>query len=286
MPPPLYCVSDGTVPATTTGLLAAACAARGVAFVPIDAGRFDPCEEVALAAGDLLFRPAVSYAAVRVEQALYDDSLATFYGDGEALFFDGVAAPLLFARRGLPIPRTIALLHNDRAQLRRAVERVGGLPVVVKVPGGEGGVGVMLLESFASLASVLDHLFAAGRTPQLMAYVRGATHWRVVVVGSRAVAAYRNHPYPDDFRSGPSSDPLDYMVPTPSPLTELAVAATRAIRREHAGVDILQHESGRLYLLEANFPCYFPQAQLVGGIDVAGALLDHLLAKSERLLAE
>jgi glutathione synthase/RimK-type ligase-like ATP-grasp enzyme len=283
MPPPFYCVTDATVPATTTELLAAACAARGVTCVPVDAGRFDPCEEVELPAGAMLFRPAVSSAAVRVEQALYGDGLATFYADGEALFFDGAAAPLLFARRGLPIPRTITLLHNDRAQLRRAVERVGGLPVVVKVPGGEGGVGVMLLESFASLASVLDHLFAAGRAPQLMAYVADAAHWRVVVVGSRAVAAYRNHPYPDDFRSGPSGDPADYMVPTPSPLTELAVAATRAIRREFAGVDILAHASGRLYLLEANFPCYFPQAQLVGGIDVAGAMLEHLLAKSRRL---
>ncbi|PCC68330.1 RimK-like ATP-grasp domain-containing protein [Nannocystis exedens] len=283
MPPPLYCVTDATVPATTTALLAAACAARGVRFEEVDVGRFDPCEEVELRAGDLLFRPAVSYAAVRVEQALFAESVATFYASGDALCFDGAAAPLLFARRGLPIPRTVTLLRNDRAQQRRAVELLGGLPLVVKVPGGEGGVGVMLLESWASLVSVLDHLFATGRTPQLMTYVPEAIHWRVVVIGERAVAAYRNHPYPDDFRSGPSSDPADYEVPTPSPLTALAVAATRAIRREFAGVDILAHASGRLYLLEANFPCYFPQAQVVGGIDVAGAMLAHLLEKSERL---
>lgn len=271
------------MPATTTELLARACAERGAAYVPVDVGLVDPCEEIELQAGDLLFRPAVSPAAVRIEQALHDESVATFYTSGEALFFDGAAAPLLFARRGLPIPRTITLLRNDRAQIRRAVELVGGLPVVVKVPGGEGGIGVMLLESAASLMSVLDHLFASGRTPQLMAYVPDATHWRVVVVGARAVAAYRNHPYPDDFRTGPSREPADYVVPTPSPLTALAVAATQAIRREFAGVDILVHASGRLYLLEANFPCYFPQAQLVGGIDVAGAMLDHLLEKSARL---
>ncbi|WP_434417620.1 ATP-grasp domain-containing protein [Nannocystis pusilla] len=285
MPPPLYCVTDATVPAITTELLAAACAARGVAYVPVEVERFDPCEETWLRAGDMLFRPAVSYAAVRVEQALFTESAATFYASGEALCFDGAAAPLLFARRGLPIPRTVTLLRNDRAQQRRAVELLGGLPLVVKVPGGEGGVGVMLVESWASLVSVLDHLFAAGRTPQLMAYVADAVHWRVVVVGSRAVAAYRNHPYPGDFRSGPSSDPADYEVPSPSPLTELAVAATRAIRREFAGIDILAHASGRLYLLEANFPCYFPQAQVVGGIDVAGAMLGHLLEKSGRLVA-
>lgn len=283
MPPPFYCVTDVTVPEATTRLLAEACARRDVLYVPVDVAGFDPTEDVELLPGDLLYRPAVAYAATRIEQALVADEVATFYSDGDALFFDGAAAPLIFTRRGLPIPRTIALLHNDRARIRRAVERVGGLPVVVKVPGGEGGVGVMLLDTWPALLSVLDQLFASGRSPQLMAFVAGATHWRVVVVGGRAVAAYRNYTYADDFRSGPSSDPADYLVPPPSPLTELAVAAVQAIRREFGGVDVLAHPSGRLYLLEANFPCYFPQAQEVGGIDVAGAMLDHLLEKSARL---
>ena len=61
----------------------------------------------------------------------------------------------------------------------------------------------------------------------------------------------------------------------------LAVSAVQAIRRELGGVDILEHPSGRLYLLEANFPCYFPQAQVVAGIDVAGAMVDHLLTKRD-----
>jgi hypothetical protein len=283
MPPPLYCVTDVTVPETTTELLAAACAAREVLYVPVDVGAYDPTEEIELLAGDMLYRPAVAYSAARIEQALFAEDVATFYADGDALFFDGAAAPLLFSRLGLPIPRTVSLLRNDRAQVRRAVEQVGGLPVVVKVPGGEGGVGVMLLESWPALLSVLDQLFAAGRAPQIMTYVAGAVHWRVVVVGARAVAAYRNHVHADDFRSGPSSDAADYEVPSPSPLTELAIAATRAIRREFAGVDVLVHPSGRMYLLEANFPCYFPQAQLTGGIDVAGAMVEHLLEKSARL---
>lgn len=282
--PPLHCITDATVPQTTTGLLADACAARGVAYVPIDADE-DELDDLELRDGDLMFRPAVGLAATRAEQALFHEGVATFYRDGDALFFDGAAAPLIFQKRGLPIPRTVALVRPGRAPIRRAVERVGGLPVIVKVAGGEGGVGVMRLESWPALFSVLDHLLASGRAPQLSAYVPDAVHWRLVVVGDRVVAAYRNWAYPDDFRSGPSSDPADYLVPEPSAMTALAVAAARAIRREFAGVDVLEHASGRLYLLEANFPCYFPQAQEVGGIDVAGAMVEHLLAKSARLVA-
>ena len=46
---------------------------------------------------------------------------------------------------------------------------------------------------------------------------------------------------------------------------------------------MLGHPSGRLYVLEVNMPCYFPQAQLRGGIDIAGAMIDHLQARSTRL---
>ena len=46
-------------------------------------------------------------------------------------------------------------------------------------------------------------------------------------------------------------------------------------------MDILEDARGRLFLLEANFPCYYPQAQLVAGTDIAGMMLDHLLKKAQ-----
>jgi hypothetical protein len=38
----------------------------------------------------------------------------------------------------------------------------------------------------------IDYLVAQGTVTLLIAYVPDATHWRVVVVGNDAVAAYRN----------------------------------------------------------------------------------------------
>lgn len=63
-------------------------------------------------------------------------------------------------------------------------------------------------------------------------------------------------------------------------LKEMAVRAVRLTRREFGGVDVLEDAGGRLLLLEANFPCYYPQAQLVTGTDIAGTMLDHLLQKA------
>ena len=55
--------------------------------------------------------------------------------------------------------------------------------------------------------------------------------------------------------------------------------------REFGGVDLLRHPGGRWYLLEVNMPCYYPHAQEVAGVDIAGAMVDHLHAKALRLAA-
>jgi glutathione synthase/RimK-type ligase-like ATP-grasp enzyme len=278
--PGFHCVIDRGVPKLTTGLLRAACDARGVVYTDVDARSFDFADDRQLARGDLLYRAATSVAAVRVEQFLHADGVASFHPDRDAAYFDTSAVPLIFQRAGLVTPRTIPCVPLARPALRRLVARLGGLPIVVKVPGGEGGVGVLRLDTMPALASVLDLLHTQGRTPLLSSWIPDATHWRVVVVGARAVAAYRNVTRDDDFRSCVTRDPADYFADVRPALAEPAIRAVQVVRREFGGVDLLEHPGGRCYLLEVNSPCYFAQAQDVAGIDIAGAMLDHLLAKT------
>ena len=100
------------------------------------------------------------------------------------------------------------------------------------------------------------------------------------------VSHYRNVTDQDDFRTSGSEQEEDYRVPAPSGLEETAVAAVRALGHEFGGVDILEHPSGRLYVLESNNPCYFASGQLAIGTDVSGAMVEHLLQKSKRLTGD
>lgn len=282
----LHLVDDG-VPAETVELLLEACAVRGVELRHVNARRFEFEPEQRLGPGELLFRPAVSLAAIRVEQFLFGEGVASFYSDPDGPAFQATTGPLLHARAGVPTPRTIYCSTTDRDFLRRAAERLGGFPLVVKVMGFSGGQGVMLAESLQGLFSLADYLVGQGMLPLLAAYVPDALHWRVVVVGDRAVAAYTNPADRDDFRTYASTDPADYAAGDAirPDLAGAAVRAVHSMRVEHGGVDLLEHPSGRVYLLEANFPCYYAQAQRIAGIDVAGAIVEHLLEKAVRLTA-
>jgi glutathione synthase/RimK-type ligase-like ATP-grasp enzyme len=113
----------------------------------------------------------------------------------------------------------------------------------------------------------------------LVSFIPDAMHWRLVVVGDRVVTAYKNPTRPNDFRSEPSDQRADYGLTPPPEMAALAVRATAVAGTYFAGVDVLEHPSGRLYVLEANFPCYFPQAESYGAADVSGALVAFLLAQ-------
>jgi hypothetical protein len=271
------CVNDH-VPPPSVDLLRAACDERELDYEEIEAADFDYDSARRLGLGDLMYRPAATSAAIRVEQFLFAPNVATFYAGDDRPFFAETSQPLLFERAGLPVPPNLYCTGSDRARLKAWVERLGGYPILAKM-GGQAGVGVIMLDSYASLCSFVDYALALRRTPQLCAYIRDAMHWRVVVVGARPVAAYTCYAEAGDFRAViPDRDGIFTTEPPPA-IGALAVAAVRATRLEFGGVDILERE-GSLYLLESNFPCYYPHAQQIAGIDVAGAMVDHLLRKA------
>src|SRR5262245_13019251 len=270
------CIVDDT-PEESRRLLAEACATRGIEFLEVNAPAFSYESSQRLSAGDLLFRPAVSTAAKFVEQFLYGEGVATFYADSGFLHRDVVLPRLILERAGIPVPRTIYAATSEKDVLDRYIDRLGGFPIVASL-GGEGGRGTLWLDSRPSLYSTMEFCTDHGLVPALSAFVPDAMHWRVVVVGGKAVASYPNPVRPDDFRSRPSSDPAAYRSDVEESLATLACAATAALGITFSGVDVLRAPGRSDCVLEVNFPCYFPKAQLMAGIDVAGAIVDALTA--------
>jgi hypothetical protein len=281
--PTLACVTSPTVPRDTLDQLTAACDRRNVAFREVTSGQSAAGAPLALAPGDMLYRAGTSARASALERSLYRPDIVTFYSLPGGPHRPVSVSLGQFAQAGLSTPGSVEGVTADRDVLRDHVDRLGGLPVVVKVAGGSSGVGVMIADTMRGLFSLVDYLDAQGAPITLMEFVERAVHWRVIVVGGRTLAAYRNLPEPDDFRTYASTDCADYVVEVPARLAALAIRSLELLQVETGGVDILAAGRNRLYLLESNFPFYFANAYSVAGIDVAGPMLDHLLAKRRRV---
>ena len=283
----LTCIVDVGLPGETTDLLRAACDARGILFREVDARAFDYAPSNRLPRGAMLFRPSTSTAASHVEEYLVAPNVATFHGELEGAFFPCTSPLRVRERAGIDGPRTFPVASTEKLLVASFVERLGGFPVVLKVGGGEGGLGVMRVDSMPALRSLLDHLVRGqGMVPMMSAYVPNAMHHRVVVVGGQAICSYENPSREHDFRSTPSDREEAYTVAVPEALAKVAIAAVHAERLAFGGVDVLVHETGRAYVIEVNYPCYFPQATLMAGIDIAGPMVDWLVARAKVLTAE
>jgi hypothetical protein len=280
VPRTLHLVVAQGLPDTTRDSLHAAAVRRRIAvaeYDPATTGDAVPPAEP----GDLLYSPSTSNAARRLERALWRPGVGCFDAGPDGPYAELHDPWALMSLRGVPLPRSAHLTDADPDRVARLVLWLGGLPLVVKVSGGEGGVGVMRADTAEGLQSLLEFLLSQGHRPQVQTFIADAMHWRAVVVGDRVVAAYKNPIKTNDFRSWPSNNPADYGTEAPPAVAAAALSATAALRLEFAGVDVLEHPSGRVFVLEANCPCYHPQAEHFG-VDVAGPMVDHLVALAER----
>lgn len=224
--------------------------------------------------GDLLYRPATDAAAEATEAVLRLPGVVTFDREPGLV----ATAPLArYVQAGLPVPRTVFNLLPRRQSLADAVAALGGLPVVLKAPGGEGGAGVIRVESWDTLFALADYLPS---TTVMQEYFEHAAAYRLVVVGERVVACEARYPGPHDFRTNSRESGELGSVRAPAGAEELAIAATRINAVEFGGADILANREGEIVLAELNSPCYFPDTERTTGIDIAGAMLDHLIEKA------
>lgn len=268
-----------------TRQLVSAAEQAGAEPVIVQPAHFDHIQPPVLNIGDMLYRVATTHQASVIEQQLVHQGVATCYRDSQGAFVIWDNQTLFLARHGLSVPRTFHSMTTDRTELKRRVDALGGFPVILKVPGKSLGVGVVRVADWPTFYSVADALVSAhGQHVSLMSCIEPAEHWRVLVVNGSVAATYRNIPQEDDFRTCVDEDLKDcFTESAPASAQQLAVQACEVLRLEFGGVDVLVHGSGRSYVLEVNFPCYFGHPKDAIGLDVAGILVAHLKQKGQRL---
>jgi RimK family alpha-L-glutamate ligase len=173
---------------------------------------------------------------------------------------------------GIPTPRT--LVTEDFQTALAACREMGD--VVLKPLFGSEGKGIVRVTEEETAYRVL-------RSWELNRYIFCIQEYiphhlediRAFVVGDRVVAAMRRRgtEWKTNVSQGAETEPV-----TLSPGMEaLALKATRLIRLDYAGVDLMMAEDGKTYVVEINSIPGWCGLQKITSLKIAESIIDHAL---------
>lgn len=181
----------------------------------------------------------------------------------------------VLAAEGIGLPVTV--FGDNPDDTGDLLAMLGPAPHVIKLNEGTQGAGVMLTEKpSASRAAIetLRGLYANFLVQEFIAEAKGAD-LRCFVVGDRVVAAMRRQAPKGDFRSNLHRGGSAKKIRPTRAEAETAVRAARILGLGVAGVDLIRSARGPL-VLEVNSSPGLEGIETVTGIDVAGAVIEHV----------
>lgn len=189
---------------------------------------------------------------------------------------------LALAAAGLPTPRTALGLTTEAALA--ALEEIG-YPALVKPLVGSWGRMIATLRDRATAEELFEYVSALPGPQSHLVYVqelikKPGRDIRAIVVGGELLGAeYR---IAEGTRTNVARGARVRHCPETADLTKLAVAAAAATGADIAAVDLIEDTAGELLVLEVNHRVEFSgfQAALGDRVDVAGRIVDYLLARA------
>jgi RimK family alpha-L-glutamate ligase len=178
----------------------------------------------------------------------------------------------LLDQAGLPTPETVACERSEDAM---AAFRAMG-DVVVKPLFGSMGLGMTRVTDEDMAWRVFHTIETLRGVFYLQRFIpHTGRDIRAFVVGDHVIGAIeRTAP---GWRTNVSRGAQATAIALTPGQQELAVRAAQAVGAEYAGVDLLPGEDGTLFVLEVNGIPGWEGLQGATGVDVAGAIVDHLM---------
>ena len=179
----------------------------------------------------------------------------------------------LLEQCGLPTPETVVCESPEEAVAAFRSLR----DVIVKPLFGSMGLGMVRVTD----EEMAFRVFKTIETIRGVYYLQQAIDHegrdiRAFVIGGRVLAAIERRS--DGWRTNLSRGGTAQAVRLPDGWSQLAVRAAAAVGAEYAGVDLLPARDGSVYVLEVNGIPGWEGLQAATGLDVAGAVIDQLVA--------
>ncbi|SFD58284.1 SSU ribosomal protein S6P modification protein [Lentibacillus persicus] len=194
---------------------------------------------------------------------------------------DKIASYQLLAANKLPVPKTVIapkafhqLNYNPIDDYSEAI-RILGYPMIVKEAFGSFGEQVYLIHTKDELAEIIQQL--QGRPFMLQEFIAESAgkDVRLQVVGNKVVAAMARYSE-NDFRANVTTGgKMQFYQPT-SAEEQIAVAASKTLGTDFAGVDILHGANDKPIICEINSNAHIRNIFDCTGVDVGDYIITYI----------
>lgn len=184
----------------------------------------------------------------------------------------------ILSRHQIGIPPTEFV--REKRDVLPAIERVGGVPIVIKLLEGTQGVGVILAETTNVAAAIIETLQSTRQNVLVQKFVAESKgrDIRAFVVGDRVVAAMRRVAQGQEFRSNVHRGGTTERVILDETYCQTAVRASQIMGLRVAGVDMLEGNDGP-QVMEVNSSPGLEGIESCTQLDIAGAIIDYIAAQ-------
>lgn len=156
-------------------------------------------------------------------------------------------------------------------------------PVVIKIPHGTQGKGVMFADNYASAAALLDALSVLNHPFILQEYVEtGGSDIRAIVVGDKVVASMRRQADVKEMRANIHAGGEGTSIELDSRTKQIAVKTAKAIGAEVCGVDLLEGPTGAK-VIEINVSPGLKGVIKATGINVPDKIAKYLFERTKSI---
>ncbi|MBI5065423.1 RimK family alpha-L-glutamate ligase [Candidatus Woesearchaeota archaeon] len=187
---------------------------------------------------------------------------------------------LALQQNKIPIPKTyIAASVSAAKKILKDIK----YPVIMKLPSGTHGVGVMISDSYESASSMIDTLIALKQPFLIQEYIEtGGSDVRAFVVGDKVIASMKRQAASGEKRSnihaGGSAKPIELSEKTKA----IAIKAAKVLGCDICGVDLLETPSGPK-VLEVNLSPGLQGITKATEIDIPEKIAKFLYEKTKEM---
>jgi RimK family alpha-L-glutamate ligase len=201
----------------------------------------------------------------------------TVWNDARAIerCVDKSTTTFFLQKAGIPTPRTVACAGRAEAEELATAAMAQGRKLVQKPLFGAQGKGLRLIASPADLSSPEE----VNGAYYLQEFIEPAQahhqDWRLFVCQGRVIASMIRHgsSWITNIKQGARAK----AAIASQELVDLAVRAASCVGADYAGVDIIQAQDGRFYVLEVNSMPAWNGLQQVSHVRISDYLVDAFL---------